>query len=88
MKRGEGEFEWLYKPTFELLMIDFCMLGGGRCAYITCSSRVEKGSWYDNLVRAVLGHRFLWRRAQLFWYIHCGLLLAVNWMLSMRFGFH
>ena len=41
------------------------MLGGGRYAYPTCTSRVERRNWYDNLVRTALGHGILWRRAQI-----------------------
>ena len=87
LRRGRYVNQLLYKPTFGLVTIDVYMLGGRRHSQTTCPCRVERGKWYDNLVRTVLGLGILWRRAQVFCYIHSGLLLAVNGMLSMKFGF-
>ena len=80
-------WSFVVQLTFTLFTIDFSMLGGGRYVYATCPSRVEWGNWYDSLVRTVLGRGILWRRAQIFCYIHSGLLLTVNGMSSMMLGF-
>ena len=86
-KKGKISGTFVVQLTFSLFTIDFSLLGGGRYVCATCPTRVERGNWYDNLVRTVLGHGILWRRAQIFSYIHSGLLLAMNGMPSMMMGF-